>query len=301
MVKKLLLIAAIIYGVSFETQAQCTPAAQYADSTFGVWPDTTQNLPCGYADNASGYNATIDLKTLTDTSVTVTLVAGGQPTTIVAYIEAFRVNAVSGMPTGFAYIPNASVWTNTGTSPNFQAVQGCVSIVASQATLQGIIATNPQGQDFPLTVTVDAKIKETDNMLANLVLANKWLSEINTAGIQAIPVVGYTIKVRPSDSGAGCAPLSTNEITSSSFEALGNYPNPFNQSTEIRFNSGSRKDYSMQVRNMVGKLMMEKRITANRGLNTVTLKADQLIPGIYFYTITDGKQTITRKMVVSAN
>jgi hypothetical protein len=301
MIKKLLLLAAFIYSLSIDTQAQCTPAAQYADSTFGVWPDTTENLPCGFADNANGYSATIDLKTLTDTSVTVTLVTGGQPTTIVAYIEAFRVNAVSGLPTGFAYIPNASVWTNTGTSPNFQAVQGCLSIIASQTTLQGIIATNPQGQDFPLTVTVDAKVKETDNVLANLVLANKWLSEINTAGIQAIPVVGYTIKVRPTDTGSGCAPLSINELNASSFEALGNFPNPFNQSTEIRFNSGSRKDFSMQVRNMVGKLMFEKRINANKGLNTVILKADQLVPGIYFYTITDGKQAVTRKMVVSAN
>jgi len=301
MIKKLLLFVAFAFSISMQADAQCTPAALYADSTFGVWPDTITNLPCGFADNSYGYSAVIDIKTLTDTSVTVTLVAGGPPTTIVAYIEAFRVNAVSGLPAGFSYIPNASVWTNTGTAPNYQPVQGCLSIVASQSSMQTIIASNPQGQDFPLVVTVDAKIKNTDNALANLILANKWLSEINTAGIQAIPVTGYKIKVRPNDSGSGCAPLSTNELNTSSFEALGNYPNPFNQSTEIRFNAPSRKEYSMEVRNMVGKLMLERRITSNRGVNAINIKADQFIPGIYFYTISDGKQAITRKMVVSAN
>lgn len=301
MIKNLLFIGAFAFSISTQVAAQCTPSEQYADSTFGVWPDTTTNLPCGFADNSNGYNAVIDLKTLTDTSVTVTLVAGGQPTTIVAYIEAFRVNAVSGLPTGFTYIPNASVWTNTGTAPNYQPVQGCVSILASQASMQTIIASSPQGQDFPLVVTVDAKIKNTDNVLANLILANKWLSEINTAGIQAIPVTGYKVKVRPTDSGSGCQPLSTNELSTPVFEALGNYPNPFSQSTEIRFNASSRKELSLEVRNMVGKVVLERNVQANRGANAVTLKADQLIPGIYFYTISDGKQAITRKMVVSAN
>ena len=31
-------------------QAQCTPGANYADSTFGAWPDTTTNFPVGYPD-----------------------------------------------------------------------------------------------------------------------------------------------------------------------------------------------------------------------------------------------------------
>jgi len=226
---------------------------------------------------------------------------GGPPTSITAYIEAFRVNSVSGLPPGFAYIPNASVWTNTGTSPNFQAVQGCLSIVASQASLQAIIASNPQGQDFSLIVTVDAKIRNTNSVFANNVLQNIWLSEVNTAGIEAISVIGYKIRVRPTESGSGCISLSTNELNTPSFEALGNFPNPFNQSTEIRFNAPSRKEYSMEVRNMVGKLMFERRIISNRGVNAISIKADRFIPGIYFYTISDGKQAITRKMVVSAN
>jgi hypothetical protein len=300
MIKKLLLFVAFIGSISMQADAQCNPLQQYADSTFGVWPDTTENLPCAFADNPNGYNATIDLKTLTDTSVVISLL-GAPPTSITAYIEAFRVNSVSGLPSGFAYIPNASVWTNTGTSPNFQAVQGCLSIVASQASLQAIIASNPQGLDFPLVVLVDAKIKNTNNVTANFVLQDTWLSEVNAAGIQAISVVGYRIRVRPTESGSGCISLSTNDLNIPSFEALGNFPNPFNQSTEIRFNAPSRKEYSMEVRNMVGKLMLERRITSNRGVNAINIKADRFIPGIYFYTISDGKQAITRKMVVSAN
>lgn len=300
MIKQLLSTLALVAAVQFSANAQCTPAAQYADSTFGVWPDTTENIPCAYADEVNGYNTVINLKTLTDTVVAVNV--AGNNIVLTAYIEAFRVNGVTGLPTGFAYIPNQSTWTNGGSAPNYSAVQGCLSLVASQSALQDIIASNPQGADFPLTVVVDAKINSTDNTVANLLFSNKWLSEVNTAGIEAIDVVGYVIKVRPTGTGASCEPLATVEVSATTtFDIQGNYPNPFAGSTEIRFSSPTRKEVSFEVRNMVGKQIIEKRIVANRGTNSMTLKSEQLTPGIYFYSISDGKQTITRKMVVSAN
>jgi hypothetical protein len=297
MIKKLLSIA--FFALTAQAvSAQCAPNPAYADSSFGVWPDTTENLPCAFADVATGYNAVIDIKTLTDTAVSVSL--SGTNLDVIAYIEAFRINAVDGLPSGFTYIPNQSVWTNGGASPNFTPVQGCVSIIANQASIQSILAANPGGIDIPFTVVVDAKVANTNNPLANLLINNAWLSELSAVpGITAISVPGYKIRVRNS-AADGCLPLAVAEIIEP-VSAKGNFPNPFNKSTTIQFNSDASKTVSLTVSNMIGKVVYTSTLQANKGENTFNFIADQLTPGIYFYTIGDGKNAVTRRMVVAAN
>ena len=298
MIKHLLFVCSLLTAAVNTLNAQCVPDPVYADSSFGVWPDTVDNLPCAFADISGGYSTAINLKTLTDTSVAFSL--GGPPTLITAYIQSFRVNAINGLPPGFAYVPNQAEWTNGGTSPAYTAVQGCLSLAASQSAIQSIIASNPLGADFPLTVIVDAKINTTDNSLANFVLAGKWLSELTTVpGIQAIAVNGYVIKVRPTS--GNCAPLGTNELVTTQFDVQGNYPNPFNRTTEIKFSVSKKQEVDFQVHNMVGSQIIKKSVDAERGENTISLNADSLKPGIYFYSISDGKKSFTRKMIVSAN
>lgn len=290
-------LAAVIVAASFGlSNAQCVPDPIYADSSFNIWPDTATNLPCAFADNAGGYEAVINLKTLADTTINVTGFGD-----VTAYISAFRVNSVSGLPAGFTYVSNQTPWTNGGTSPNFIPVQGCMSVLANQVTLQSIIASNPNGVDYPVIVYVDAKISSTNNTFANFVLANKWLSEITAVpGVQPIPVSGYVIKVRPSAS-SGCLPLATIDLKSTLFDVQGNYPNPFTGTTEIRFTNANRSDVEFEVRNMVGKQIISRTIKAERGENNISFNAEKFIPGIYFYTINDGKKSITRKMIVSSN
>jgi hypothetical protein len=298
MIKRYLL-AAVIVAFSFGfSNAQCVPNPIYADSSFNIWPDTITNLPCAFADNSGGYEAVINLKTLADTTINVTGFGD-----VTAYISAFRVNGVTGLPAGFSYASNQTPWNNGGTSPNFTPVQGCMSVLANQTALQTIIASNPDGADFPLIVTVDAKISSTNNAFANFVLSNRWLSEVTTIpGVQPIPVIGYVIKVRPSEVG-GCVPLATIaiDLQSTEFEVQGNFPNPFTGTTEIRFTNANRSDVEFEVRNMVGKQILSRTIKAERGQNNISFNADKFIPGIYFYTINDGKKSITRKMIVSAN
>jgi hypothetical protein len=296
MIKKLLSIAFFAL-TAHAASAQCTPNPAYADSEFGVWPDTSENLSCAFGDVAAGYNAVIDIKTLTDTAVSVTV---GTTLDVIAYIEAFRINSVDGLPSGFTYIPNQSVWTNGGAAPNFTPVQGCVSIIASQASIQSILATNPNGADFPFTVVVDAKVATTNNPLANLLINNAWLSDLTSVpGITAISVPGYKIRVR-NNSAAGCLPLGVVEIVEP-VSAKGNFPNPFNKTTNIQFNSDASKMVNISVANMVGKVVYTSKIQANKGENTVNFTAEQLSPGVYFYTISDGKNSVTRRMVVAAN
>jgi hypothetical protein len=297
MIKKLLSVTFFALTAQVAS-AQCTPNPAYVDSQFGVWPDTTENLPCAFGDQASGYNAVIDIKTLTDTAVSVNV--SGINLDVIAYIEAFRINSVDGLPAGFTYIPNQAVWTNGGASPNFTPVQGCVSIISSQATIQSILAANPNGVDLPFVVVVDAKVANTNNTLANLLINNAWLSELSAVpGITAISVPGYKIRVR-NNSAEGCLPLGVAEIIAP-VSAKGNFPNPFVKNTSIQFNSDAAKTVNLSVSNMVGKVVYTSKLQASKGENNVNFTADQLTPGVYFYTISDGKNSVTRRMVVAAN
>ena len=58
---------------------------------------------------------------------------------------------------------------------------------------------------------------------------------------------------------------------------------------------------SDSVSNMIGKVVYSSKIQVNKGENTVNFNADQLTPGIYFYTIGDGKNSVTRRMVIASN
>ena len=299
MIKKLLSIAFFAL-TAHVASAQCTPNPAYVDSPFGVWPDTTENLPLACVNNPNGYSAVIDLKTLTDTTVAITL--AGQNISVVAFIEAFRINEVQGLPAGFSYIANSTIWTNGGSSPNFTPVQGCVNILAAQSAIQTISDANPTGIDIPLNVIVDAKISETDNAIANGLLGinNIWLSDLSTIpGIGAIEVGGYKIRIRPA-SDPDCLNAGTAELIAP-VSAKGNFPNPFVKNTSIQFNSDAAKAVNLSVSNMVGKVVYTSKLQASKGENNVNFTADQLTPGVYFYTISDGKNSVTRRMVVAAN
>lgn len=297
MLKSILLSTAGLFLCVQMASAQCTPNPQYADSTFGVWPDTLTNLPCAFGDQSTGYNAVIDLKTLTDTSVSVDL--QGNIFNIEAYIEKFRINAVEGLPSGFTYIPNTNEWTNTGTAPNFSAVQGCVSILANQASVQAILAANPTGVDIPLTVIVDAKIKNTNNPLANFILSDRWLSEVEgVPGIAAIPVTGYRLRVRQSQAD-GCGPVSIG-VEPQWAKGMQIAPNPVVDQANLIFQLAQPETLTLRIFNAQGQIIAQERVQGMAGENRVDLAHLNLSSGLYIYTLGNDQQEASKTFIVSA-
>jgi hypothetical protein len=298
MLKKILLVLGIAASIVNTANAQCTPDPAYADSSFGVWPDTLENLPCAFADEANGYNAVINIKTLGDS----TFVLSGSGS-VTAAIQKFRIISVTGLPTGFSYTPNTPEWINIGSDPNYTPVQGCVSVTASQSSIQSLLASNPTGVDYNLTINVDAFITSTDNFIANIAIGSngRWLSDpaLATLGVSAIPVTGYKIRVRGVS--GDCGPLSIGDAVTNAFSVKGNYPNPFNRSTKITYNVTRSQYVELAIYNMVGNLVMKQNIPSIIGENTYEVSANQLKSGVYFYTLSDGKKTITKRMSVSNN
>jgi hypothetical protein len=129
--KKLLVVFALTF-VSNISIAQCTPGANFSDSLFGAWPDTTENLPSA-AVNVP-YTTTLNFKVPLNASDVNPLLNGT--------IQNFVVNNVTGLPAGLSYAcNNASCTFNGGTT-------GCAQISGTPT----MIGT------YPVTIEVTGNI-----------------------------------------------------------------------------------------------------------------------------------------------
>jgi hypothetical protein len=72
------------------------------------------------------------------------------------------------------------------------------------------------------------------------------------------------------------------------FEIIDNYPNPFNPTTTIRFNIAERADISLQVIDVLGRVVLQQNVgTVSAGMNQqYTLDASRLASGMYLYRMT---------------
>ena len=119
--KKLLLSFAVATIAAMNVQAQsCTPNAQYADSTYGVWPDTTTNFPPATQNVA--YSTDLNFK------VPAEVPASLDPTFAGAPIEGFVVTNVVGLPVGYDYACNVSSCEYPG------GANGCANVFGTTAT-----------------------------------------------------------------------------------------------------------------------------------------------------------------------
>lgn len=83
------------------------------------------------------------------------------------------------------------------------------------------------------------------------------------------------------------------------FNLAQNYPNPFNPTTIIKFSLPVKADVSLDIFNVLG-----QKVTALKpgemvaGHHSITFNASEIGSGVYFYKLTAGKYTDTRKMTV---
>jgi len=93
--------------------------------------------------------------------------------------------------------------------------------------------------------------------------------------------------------------IKESEQIVSELEVSQNFPNPFSESTTIMVNLQKPTDIKLEVENMLGERVYEMTVAKGYvGLNTITIQADDLTPGIYFYTVIAGESSLTKKMIV---
>lgn len=93
--------------------------------------------------------------------------------------------------------------------------------------------------------------------------------------------------------------IETNKEIATSFQLLGNYPNPFNPSTQIRFSLNSSLVLRLTVHDILGR---EVTVLADgvmpAGTHSVTFDAGTRASGVYLVRLTSGSEVHTRTMML---
>ena len=121
--KKLLLVISIVSAAMSASAQSCTPGANFADSVYGVWPDTVQNFP--FATVNVAYSA--DLNFAVPAEVTAELDPTGG-TLVGSPIQGFVVDSVVGLPAGMNFGCNSSDCSYAG------GINGCANLYGTATT-----------------------------------------------------------------------------------------------------------------------------------------------------------------------
>ena len=81
--------------------------------------------------------------------------------------------------------------------------------------------------------------------------------------------------------------------------SITNFPNPFNPTTEIRFNLPVQNEITLKVFDMIGRevaVLIQERLDA--GLHSVSFNASNLSSGMYMYRLQIGNRVLTKKMTL---
>ena len=258
--------------------AQCTPNSLYQDSVYNIWPDTIQNLP--HATQGVNYYTQIDLKTPT----TLIEAAGGDSslTTIDTlgnsyYIGTWPVDSMSmvstiGLPNGF------SLDCNTPNCVYEGDVVGCANVYGTTSDPVGV---------YPITILVNVY---THGSITVFGIPIAIETDLYSALGDYEYIEGYKIVV---NSATGLETFHQDD-----FVLFQNTPNPFAEYTNIQFNAPKSDNVAFEVVDMFGRSVYTEKIAATKGLNTYQFSHD-LSSGIYMYTINNGKESISKRMIVA--
>ena len=93
------------------------------------------------------------------------------------------------------------------------------------------------------------------------------------------------------------APVTT-KLVPDEFALYPSYPNPFNPVTTISFALASMVDYELVIYNSLGQTVKTFSDRSGPGLERIDWNASGFASGVYFYRLTAGDFTDTRKMVL---
>ena len=258
--------------------AQCTPNSLYQDSVYNIWPDTIQNLP--HATQGVNYYTQIDLKTPT----TLIEAAGGDSslTTIDTlgnsyYIGTWPVDSMSmvstiGLPNGF------SLDCNTPNCVYEGDVVGCANVYGTTSDPVAV---------YPITILVNVY---THGSITVFGIPIAIETDLYSALGDYEYIEGYKIVV---NSATGLETFFQDD-----FALFQNVPNPFAEFTNIQFNAPKSDNVAFEVVDMFGRSVYADKIAATKGVNTYQFSHD-LSAGIYMYTINNGKESISKRMIVA--
>lgn len=272
--KQFLLLFIVTLNLSSFAQ-NCTPDTQLQDSTYGIWPDTIVNL--AVAPINTFYSEEIQIKTPTTVSEVPDAPAdyNGLP---IGQIQIQNIELVDIFVNGqSSNLPSISVPGNMqiACSTNDCAYPGnsvgCVSFYGTP-TVPGT---------YDLSIAVDGSIQVFGGSVS--------LEQVTG---DFIYIEGYKLIVDGANNIELVKPFET-------IYSLKNVPNPFENKTTVYFDSKFNQSTTLEVFNALGVKVSAQSFDAQIGKNEVLLNLASQAPGVYFYTLSNNSETVTKRMLLS--
>lgn len=280
--KKLFTLIFLSVFFLIELNAQCSP--DYTNTRLGLYP-LGDSIPC--ATQGSAYDQTIQIYSPDSVSIMI----GGSAVTV--HVYSIRIDSISNLPCGLNYGFDRAdrTYTTTPTVP----LRGCMKISGT--------TTDPIGQ-YPLKVSVSISTSAVSGTFADA---------------STIPGLGSSFKIffRVKGSSSSCAPVDTGAFATNrtatcksqdftnvsmisnplaSFQII---PNPVTDQSIVTFTAAADDDYETTITNGVGEVISHEKIRATVGENEIALGTQNLTNGIYFYTIKNGENSMTKKFILN--
>lgn len=235
----------------------------------GVYPNPTTTTDLPDATVGVPYSYTFTVIVVGDTTIDLGAILPIPAPTVTVDVADQRITNIAGLPAGLSFACEPSSCSIPGDS------FGCV-IITGTPTAAG---------DF----TADM---ETD---LGIVLPNDGSIPAPFGGTtQYLPIPGLSYNLKVVDNSVGIKD-AVNDL----FGNVRNVPNPFQGSTEVKFDLLRPAKVDFAITDLTGKVLRSQHHNGGIGTNSILVDANDFAPGIYFYTLSDGKSVVTRKMVVT--
>ncbi len=93
-------------------------------------------------------------------------------------------------------------------------------------------------------------------------------------------------------------PVGINDIAGNIF-SVNLVPNPMNSTSILSFVSEKTALYTVRISDVAGRVVSSKEVEAKQGVNSVTIERNQLSAGVYFLSLTDGKNVVTNRFSIA--
>lgn len=93
--------------------------------------------------------------------------------------------------------------------------------------------------------------------------------------------------------------VENNYLRVNSFELFQNFPNPFNNSTNIKFSLPEAQRVKLSIYSLLGEeinVLVDEYKTS--GVHSIVFNADNLPSGVYMYRIVAGNRTLSKKLII---
>ena len=243
-----------------------------ASSFFYSFAQITGGGVCSIDPNATGLIYPMQPDSVIDQvgdyyeqTITLSVPTDTTVSVITVYIDSIVLLSVDGLPTGLTYGCNSSL----GNCTYVGGSEGCFII---SGTVNDTVGIYPITFNVELTGVLDSTGTDTTQLTVPYAL-EVYSLYVGNVGVEM--------------------------LNTSKFDVIQNVPNPFNGSTTIKFNSPVAETVNFSVYDMIGRQVHTTKIDAVTGVNTINYTSEKLAPGAYFYTLANGKNSITKRMVLT--